>query len=90
MVNTVETNIPDNLGFHHGQENIKWIAQLGSMSYGNPVIAGGKIFVGTNNRCERQPTVKGDKGVVMCFREADGKFLWQNVHDKLPSGRVND
>ena len=26
----------------------------------------------------------------MCFREADGKFLWQNVHDKLASGRVND
>ena len=89
MVNTVEKNIPDTWDVTTGK-NIKWIAQLGSMSYGNPVIAGGKIFVGTNNRCERQPTVKGDKGVVMCFREADGKFLWQNVHDKLPSGRVND
>src|SRR5207237_5251788 len=26
----------------------------------------------------------------MCFRESDGKFLWQAVHDKLPSGLVND
>ncbi len=26
----------------------------------------------------------------MCFNEADGKFLWQAVHDKLPAGRVND
>ena len=27
---------------------------------------------------------------MMCFREADGKFLWQIVHDKLAAGRVND
>jgi outer membrane protein assembly factor BamB len=27
---------------------------------------------------------------MMCFNEADGKFLWQAVHDKLPSGQVND
>ena len=26
----------------------------------------------------------------MCFRESDGKFLWQAVHDKLAAGRVND
>ncbi len=26
----------------------------------------------------------------MCFNEADGKFLWQSVSDKLPAGRVND
>ena len=89
MINTVEKNIPDTWDVTTGK-NIKWIAQLGSQSFGNPVVAGGRIFVGTNNQSERQPAVKGDKGVVMCFREADGKFLWQNVHDKLPSGRVND
>src|SRR5262249_2022857 len=32
----------------------------------------------------------GDKGVLMCFDEASGKFLWQAVHDKLPQGRVKD
>jgi outer membrane protein assembly factor BamB len=89
MINTVEKNIPDQWDVTTGK-NIKWIAQLGSQSFGNPVVAGGKIFIGTNNRAERQPAVKGDKGIVMCFREADGKFLWQNVHDKLASGRVND
>ena len=26
----------------------------------------------------------------MCFDEKTGKFLWQAVHDKLPSGSVND
>ena len=89
MINTVEKNIPDTWDVATGK-NIKWVAQLGSQSFGNPVVAGGKIFVGTNNQFERQPKVKGDKGVVMCFREADGKFLWQNVHDKLAAGRVND
>jgi len=89
MINTVEKNIPDSWDVTTGK-NIKWVAQLGSQSFGNPVVAGGKIFVGTNNQFERQPKVKGDKGVVMCFNESDGKFLWQNAHDKLASGRVND
>jgi outer membrane protein assembly factor BamB len=63
--------------------NIKWKADLGSTSYGNPVIAGGKIFVGTNNDAPRNPEIAGDKGVLMCFRESDGVFLWQAVNDKL-------
>ena len=89
MINTVEKNIPDNWDVTTGK-NIKWVAQLGSQSFGSPVIAGGKVFVGTNNQAERQPAIKGDKGIFMCFRESDGKFLWQNVHDKLAAGRVND
>src|SRR5262249_33762223 len=47
-------------------------------------------FSGTNNGKPRNPEVKGDKGILMCFRESDGKFLWQAVHDKLPAGQVND
>jgi outer membrane protein assembly factor BamB len=89
MINTVEKNIPDSWDVTTGK-NIKWIAQLGSQSFGNPVVAAGHVFVGTNNLAERQPAIKGDKGIVMCFREADGKFLWQIAHDKHASGRVND
>lgn len=70
--------------------NIKWVAELGSQSYGNPVIADGKVFVGTNNELLRNPKLGNDRGVVMCFRESDGKFLWQMTHEKLASGRVND
>jgi outer membrane protein assembly factor BamB len=70
--------------------NVKWVAALGSASYGNPVVADGKIFIGTNNELMRAPDVAGDKGIVMAFRESDGKFLWQMVHDKLESGQVND
>ena len=63
--------------------NIKWKAPLGSTSNGNPVVADGKIFLGTNNGNPRNPEITGDKGVLMCLRESDGKFLWQAVTDKL-------
>ena len=73
-----------------GGVNVKWVAELGAMSYGNPVVAGGKVFVGTNNDRPRDSDVEGDKGILMAFREADGAFLWQMVHDKLASGEAND
>ncbi len=59
-------------------------------SYGNPVVADGKILLGTNNGNPRNADIQGDKGVLMCFRESDGKFLWQAVTDKLASGPPND
>jgi outer membrane protein assembly factor BamB len=71
-------------------ENIKWVEGVGSQSYAGPVIAGGRVFVGTNNEGQRDPAIKGDKGVVMAFDEKTGEFLWQIVHDKLPDGRVHD
>jgi outer membrane protein assembly factor BamB len=71
-------------------KNIKWKAKLGDTSYGNPVVAYGKVFVGTNNASPRNPDIHGDKGILMCFREPDGKFLWQAVNDKLDSGPAND
>lgn len=70
--------------------NIKWVADLGGTSYGNPVVAGGKVFVGTNNDAPRNPAVTDDKGILMCFREADGAFLWQAVSDKLEAGQGVD
>src|SRR5437870_6776991 len=42
------------------KKNIKWEAQLGSQSYGNPVVAGGLVFVGTNNESLKDAKVKGD------------------------------
>jgi outer membrane protein assembly factor BamB len=72
------------------KKNIKWLANLGSQSYGNPVVAGGMVFVGTNNELVRDPKQPGDRGVLMAFRESDGEFLWQQTHVKLESGRAND
>src|SRR6185503_11509113 len=31
------------------KKNVKWVAALGSQAYGNPVVARGLVFAGTNN-----------------------------------------
>jgi hypothetical protein len=72
------------------KKNVKWVAKLGSQSYGNPVVAGGMVFVGTNNELLRDPQQGGDRGVLMAFRESDGEFLWQQTHTKVEAGRAND
>jgi outer membrane protein assembly factor BamB len=72
------------------KKNVKWVAELGSQSYGNAVVAGGMVFVGTNNELMRDPKQPGDRGVLMAFRESSGEFLWQHTHAKLESGRAND
>jgi outer membrane protein assembly factor BamB len=75
-----------------GAKNIRWVARLGSQSYGNPVVAGGKVFVGTNNSggwLERYPA-DVDLGCLIAFDAEDGRFLWQQSSEKLPTGRVHD
>ena len=83
------TGIPTEWDVQAGK-NVKWVASLGSQTYGNPVVAGGVVLVGTNNELLRDPKQGGDRGVLMAFRESDGEFLWQATHEKLSSGRVND
>ncbi len=75
-----------------GSKNIKWVAKLGSQSYGNPIVADGKVFVGTNNYggwLSRYPA-SVDLGCLLAFDIKDGKFLWQHSSEKLPTGRVHD
>jgi outer membrane protein assembly factor BamB len=72
--------------------NIKWVAALGSQTYGPPVVSGGKVFVGTNNGfayLKRYPATV-DLGVLLCFDTHDGRFLWQHSNEKLATGRVQD
>ncbi len=72
--------------------NIAWVAALGSQSYGNPVVAGGKAYVGTNNGkgwLTRYPS-SVDLGCLLAFNTNDGGFLWQDSSEKLPTGRVHD
>ena len=71
-----------------GKENVRWAAKLGSQTYGNPVIANGKVFIGTNNGggyVKRYPS-SVDLGCLLCFDEKTGKFLWQDSNPKLPAG----
>jgi outer membrane protein assembly factor BamB len=83
--------LPTNFDVKTG-ENIRWSMKLGSETYGNPVVANGKVFVGTNNGAgylTRYPATT-DLGVLLCFDETDGHMLWQHSSEKLPTGRVHD
>lgn len=71
-------------------KNIKWVAKLGSQTYGSPIVAGGRVYVGTNNEAPRDPKQHGDRGVLMCFDEKTGEFLWQLVIPKVGAGKVSD
>ncbi|TWU14702.1 outer membrane biogenesis protein BamB [Symmachiella macrocystis] len=84
-------NIPTKWDVAEG-ENIKWSADLGSQTYGNAVVANGKVYVGTNNgagHVKRYPA-RVDLGCLLCFDEQTGEFLWQHSSEKLPTGRVHD
>lgn len=73
-------------------ENVRWVAKLGSESYGSPVVAGGKVFCATNNGAgylKRYPP-SVDLGCLLAFRQSDGQFLWQFSSEKLKAGREID
>ncbi len=84
-----ETGLPTKWDLQKG-ENIKWVAELGSQTYAGPIVAGGKVYVGTNNQREYNPKLKGDRGNVMAFDLETGELIWQSAHAKLGAGRVND
>src|SRR4051812_1647789 len=70
---------PDDDKVHVLGNRVKWKEQLGSRAYGGPTIAGGKVFVGTNNDNPRNKRDRGkptddspdgpplDKANLMCF-----------------------
>jgi outer membrane protein assembly factor BamB len=69
-------------------KNIRWVARLGSESYGSPVIGQGKVFAATNNEAgylERFPA-SVDLGCLLAFSQADGRFLWQYSSPKHEAG----
>lgn len=71
-------------------QNVKWIAKIGSQSYGNVTVAHGRVFIGTNNEPPRDPRHPGDRSILLCLDERTGELLWQQVISKLASGKVND
>ena len=77
-----QTGLPDRFDPRTG-ENVKWAAAIGSQSWATPVVAGGKVLIGTNNGQPRDPKHQGDRGVLMCLNEADGSLVWQLVVPKL-------
>jgi len=71
-------------------EKVRWVAKLGSQSYGNPTVSNGRIYVGTNNDSPRSPRFQGDRSCLYAFDEATGEFIWQLNVPKLGTGKVSD
>lgn len=71
-------------------KNIKWIAKMGSQTYGNPTIANGRVYVGTNNESQNDPRFKGDFSILLALDEKSGKVLWKLTVPKLGAGKVSD
>ena len=66
--------------------NIVWSVQLGNETYGRPAVAGDTVYVGTDNARHKNPAYQEFSGVLMAFRAADGKFLWQDVNRRVERG----
>ena len=72
-------------------KNVKWVAKLGTQSYGNPTIGGGKVFVGTNNAWPHfREDLTGDYGVLLCLDQQTGRRAWSLFCPKLAAGKVSD
>jgi outer membrane protein assembly factor BamB len=86
---SAEKGLPDSFDPKTGK-NIKWSAQLGTETHSTPVVAGGRVYIGTNNGEPRDPKEQGDRGVLMCFDEKTGEFLWQLAVPKREEDRYFD
>ena len=66
--------------------NIVWSVELGNETFGRPVVAGGAVYVGTDNSRHMNPAFQEEAGVLMAFQANDGKFLWQDVAPPVERG----
>jgi len=68
--------------------NVKWAVRLGSQTYGNPTVSGGRVFVGTNDFAIGDPKYRATRGgLIKCLDAATGRLLWKLV---IPRRETND
>lgn len=83
------TGLPTHFDPQTGR-NVRWVAELGTSTYSTPAIAGGRVFIGTNNGNPRNPAHRGDRGVMFCLDEMDGGLHWQLLVPKIPHDPYQD
>ena len=66
--------------------DIAWSVELGDETFGRPVVSGGVVYIGTDNGRPRNPALFDECGVLMAFRAADGRFLWQDLAPRVKRG----
>jgi len=77
-----ERGLPDYFDPVSGS-NVAWSVETGTESHATPVIARGRVYIGTNNGQPKDPKHKGDRGVLLCLDERTGALIWQLVSPKL-------
>ncbi len=79
----------DRLGFDPATaRNVRFVARLGSENYSSPVVAGGRVYIGTNDEDiddERFEPTRG--GVLLCLDERTGELIWRLVVPRLEIDR---
>jgi outer membrane protein assembly factor BamB len=74
-----ERGLPET--FDRNGDNIDWSIRLGAHTYGNPTVAHGRVFVGTDGQAIRNDDRfdRGHAGAALCLNEATGEVVWQLV-----------
>jgi outer membrane protein assembly factor BamB len=73
-------------------ENVRWVVKLGTFICGNPTVADGRVFVGTDDASLQGDTrLKRTKGgMVWCLDEKTGQTLWRLPVPARPKERLPD
>ncbi|MGL6195925.1 MAG: PQQ-binding-like beta-propeller repeat protein, partial [Thermoguttaceae bacterium] len=64
-------------------KNIRWYSPLGPVVHGTPIVAEGRVLIGSNGSQSNRPQLQGDRGVLSCLDEKTGELLWELVVPKL-------
>ena len=63
---------------------IDWQARLGKDAYASPVVAGGRLYIGTDNALAQDSGATIEAGVLRAHDANTGEVLWQDI--ALPQG----
>ncbi|KPJ75875.1 MAG: hypothetical protein AMS14_02910 [Planctomycetes bacterium DG_20] len=78
---SAEKGLPATFALGRGEahvDDVLWTVKLGPLTYGHPAIAGGRVFLGTGDRCWGDPRAKRSRGgLLLCIDEKTGKMLWR-------------
>lgn len=82
-----ETGLPESFD-RKSMKNVKWAAKLGTVAFGCPTVANGRVFIGTNYPAARNDPRFSDTnaGVLACLDEATGEILWRLVTPERTEG----
>ncbi len=84
---SIEQGLPDT--FDRGnKDNAKWSTRLGTVAFGCPTVANGRVYIGTNYPAVRDDPrfVNANGGVLACLDEGTGETLWRLVCPERTQG----